>query len=516
MVKRVLLGSLAALTLVALALAATGYALYSRAQVSTVGELRFENELKVPPLLAPRLDADGRRAFDLRLLAGTSELQSGKTSETWGVNGSYLGPTLRAARGDEVLINVLNMLPERTTLHWHGMHLPAAADGGPHQMIEPGTTWSPSWEIDQPAATLWYHPHPHGETANHVYRGVAGMIIVDDPEGEGVPLPNEYGVDDVPLIIQDKRFEDDGSLELSNRLISPTGLLGDEILINGTSDPHLEIGHERVRLRLLNASNARIYDVGFADEREFHLIGTDGGLLEAPQLLRRIQLSPGERAEMVAAFQPGEQVILRSFEPELGTNFFENRFAGGDDSFDLLQVRAAPTLRPSPEVPERLAAREGYDVEDAVRTRRFELSGVSINDKRMDMSRIDEVIEADTTEIWEVHNASGTPHSFHPHGVSFRILEHAGGPPPRHLRGLKDTVDVPPGKSVRLVVRFGTNMDPRLPYMFHCHILQHEDRGMMGQFLVKPPQAVNAPAAAAAVQHVWRRRLQATRLTSRG
>jgi FtsP/CotA-like multicopper oxidase with cupredoxin domain len=319
------------------------------------------------------------------------------------------------------------------------------------------------------------------------------VFLLDDPDAEELTLPAEYGVDDIPLIIQDKRLHDDGELDFSQGLISPTGRLGGTILVNGTYDPYVEVGNEHVRFRLLNASNARIYKVGFADDREFDLIATDGGLLETPQRLTRVQLSPGERAEIVASFAPGEEVVLRSFEPDLGTSFFENRFAGGDDSFDLVQLRAGATLAPSPEVPERLAAHEQVHADDAVRTRRFELDGTQINDKDMDMGRIDEVVEVDTTEIWEVHNASGTPHNFHVHDVRFAVLEYAGGPPRPHLTGPKDTVYVPPGETVRLVTRFSDYTDPDLPYMFHCHILLHEDRGMMGQFVVERGQEAGDP-----------------------
>src|SRR5918996_5211442 len=266
--KRVLLWILMLLALGVFALVAAGCALYSSAQVSTVGELGFENELAIPRLLEPQ-EEDGRKVFDLTLQQGSAELLPGKPAETWGVNGSYLGPTLRAERGDRVELRVRNELPETTTVHWHGMHLPAAADGGPHQTIEPGMTWTPSWRIDQPAATLWYHPHPDGETADHVYSGLAGLFLIDDPESGELPLPADYGIDDIPLVIQDKRFHEDGSLDFSQGLISPTGRLGDRILVNGTYDPHLEIGHERVRFRLVNASNARIYNVGFADDRDF-------------------------------------------------------------------------------------------------------------------------------------------------------------------------------------------------------------------------------------------------------
>jgi FtsP/CotA-like multicopper oxidase with cupredoxin domain len=470
----------------ALIVAAGLYLLYVRADTSNVGELSFRNELRIPPLAEPAISEPGRRVFDLELQEGVSELLPGTRTETWGANGTYLAPTLRAAPGDEVVINVENGLPdETTTIHWHGMHLPAHADGGPHQRIRPGETWSPAWTIDQPAATLWYHPHPHGETEDHVYRGIAGMFILDDPEAAPLSLSHDYGVDDIPLIIQDKRFTDEGSLDFSKATISPIGQLGDEILVNGTHDPYLEVSTERVRLRLLNASTARVYNVGFADGRSFGLIATDGGLLEAPERLRRIQLSPGERAELVAEFEPGEEVVLRSFEPELGTNFFDGRFSGADDTFDLLEIRAGEDLASAPELPTRLAHQEPFDEADADRVRRFELSGQSsINGRELDMSRIDHAVRLGTTEIWEVENRSGTPHNFHIHDVRFRVLQYAGDDPPPHLTGLKDTVYVPPNESVRLVTEFTDYADPGLPYMFHCHILQHEDRGMMGQLVV--------------------------------
>src|SRR5215218_3794780 len=155
------------------AIVGIGIWIWSSAARSNVGELDFENELDIPPLAEPSIDEPGRKVFDLELQDGTAELLPGKPAETWGINGPHLAPTLRAERGDEVTVNVANALPEATTIHWHGMHLPAAADGGPHQMVEPGQTWSPSWKIDQPAASLWYHPHLMGETEDHVYRGLA-------------------------------------------------------------------------------------------------------------------------------------------------------------------------------------------------------------------------------------------------------------------------------------------------------------------------------------------------------
>jgi FtsP/CotA-like multicopper oxidase with cupredoxin domain len=176
--RRLLLGALSLGLVGILGLAGLAAWFWSQADMSNVGQLSFTNQLKIPPLLQPRQDGAGRKVFNLRLQQGTSKLLAGQPTQTWGVNGAYLGPTIRATRGDQVVMQVTNSLPEPTTIHWHGMHLPAAADGGPHQPIQPGSTWTPTWRINQSAATLWYHPHPHGATEDHVYRGLAGLFLI--------------------------------------------------------------------------------------------------------------------------------------------------------------------------------------------------------------------------------------------------------------------------------------------------------------------------------------------------
>jgi FtsP/CotA-like multicopper oxidase with cupredoxin domain len=484
-VRRVLVSLLVVLALGVVGVGTGLGVLYARADTSTVGELDFANELRIPPLLEGEADGD-ETVFDLRLQTGTSELLPGKTTETWGINGPQLGPTLRLARGDRVRMEVRNELPAPTTVHWHGMHLPAEADGGPHQPIEPGGTWSPAWTIDQPASTLWYHPHPHPDSDEQIYRGLAGMIVVDDAEASRLPLPRTYGVDDVPVILQDRNLHDDGRLDFSKGLISPTGILGEDIFVNGTYAPYFDVGAELTRLRLLNASNARVYEIGLDDGRPFELVATDDGLLEAPVDLERLPLSPGERAEIVVGLEPGEHVVLRSHPPELGTNFWDGRFSGADDSFDLLELRAAATLEASPPLPARLAAAEPPEPSPgAAADRSFELGGQgSIDGREFDPNRIDEEAPAGGTELWEVRNASGTPHNFHVHGVRFRVVRYAGGPVPPHIAGWKDTVYVPPDETVRFLVELGDYADPDVPYMFHCHVLQHQDRGMMGQLVV--------------------------------
>ncbi len=466
---------------------------FATAKVDTVGQVGFDRPLAIPPLAASTVDDQGRRVFDLTLQRGEADLGREEPTPTWGVNGSYLGPTLRAARGEEVLVNVTNDLGEESTLHWHGMHLPAAMDGGPHQMVPAGDTWSPSWRVDQPAATLWYHPHPHETTAQHVYRGVAGMFILDDPGAAGVDalLPTAYGIDDIPVIVQDKEF-DGSELDTSAGLFEGNGILGDTVLVNGTPGPYLDVTTERVRLRLLNASNARIYNFGFSDDRDFQLIGTDGGLLPAPLELDKIVVSPGERAEVVVEMAPGETSVLRS-SPLADAG---GRFTGGDDSLDVMELRAAAELATSPALPDELAPAPDLGADDVTETRSFRMSGSNINGDQMDMSRIDEIVELGATERWRVHNAEGGPHNFHVHDVQFVVESIDGSPPPPELAGWKDTVFLPGHREVEVLVRFTDYADPDTPYMYHCHLLRHEDRGMMGQFVV-----VEAGGEAGEVDH---------------
>lgn len=478
-------GVLLALTLVVgVAAGVWFFTVFRDTRVDTVGTVEFDRPLTIPELAPSTVSADGTRVFDLDIQDGETDLGKAAPTRTWGVNGTFLGPTLRADRGEKVRIEATNHLGEPTTLHWHGMHLPAAMDGGPHQMIAAGATWTPQWTIRQPAATLWYHPHLHGQTASHVYRGLAGLFILDDPQEAELALPRAYGVDDIPLIVQDKNFDDDGQFDEGHTIFSNLGVLGDEILVNGTPAPYAEVSTEAVRLRLLNGSGGRTFNFTFDDAREFDVIATDGGLLNRPVPLDRLQLAPGERAEIVVGFAPGEEVVLRSEKLD-GDN---NRFAGSDSRFDVLQLRAAATLAPSPEVPASLTAIDRLDPADAVDTRRFDLQSLKINGQEMDMSRIDFAATVGTSEIWEVTNTEGgTHHSFHVHDVQFQILDIDGEPPPPRLSGWKDTVWLPGGQTFRLIMRFEHYSDSDVPYMFHCHMLRHEDRGMMGQFVVVEP-----------------------------
>ncbi|HWV50649.1 MAG TPA: multicopper oxidase domain-containing protein [Microbacterium sp.] len=460
---------------------------YFSASINTIGKVDFDRELEIPPLAESRVE-DGVRIFDLTMQRGESDLGQGTMTPTWGINGPHLAPTLRAEQGERVQVNVTNGLDEASTLHWHGMHLPAEMDGGPHQKVAPGGTWTPTWMIDQPAASLWYHPHPHGETAEHVYRGLAGMFIIDDEEESALALPRQYGVDDIPLIVQDRKFHDDGTLDTSTSFMQSTGIIGDTVLVNGTPRPYFEITTRTVRLRILNGSNARPYNFTFDDDRTFSIIGTDGGLLEASVEASSIQLSPGERAEIIAPFTPGEQVRLQSNPSDGG-----DRLAGGEDHLDIIQFHTAEQLGGPATVPAQLTEVPRMDEATATRTRTFDLSGYAINNQMMDMGRIDEVITLGDTEIWTVTNIDGQTHNFHIHDVQFQILDIGGHRPPPHLQGWKDTVWLKQGESVRLIMTFADYASETTPYMYHCHMLRHEDNGMMGQFLVVPPGSSTNP-----------------------
>ena len=474
----------------------------------TNGGLTFENKLLIPDQLVGTV-VDGRWQLHLTVAEGSREFVPGKRTPTAGVNGPFLGPTLRLRRGEDVDLIVRNDLDEMTTMHWHGMHVPARMDGTPHQKIGPGESWTASFQVDQQAAPLWYHPHPHGNTGRHVYRGVTGLMWIDDQNSDALDLPKTYGVDDIPLVIQDRLFDDDGAFRFA---VNQGAVYGNTMLINGTWSPFLQVESRRIRFRLLNGSNARIYYIGFDDSRVFHQIATDGGFLETPLQTNRVILAPGERAEILVDFSDGAEVVLKSY-PEAGwLETIESFFGGiGTGNLDLLKIVPRPATRTSHALPERLNTIARIDASRAAKTRPMVLGGPiqggqggrfaqggpgpgpPINGKTMDMGRIDEVVRLGDIEIWEVDNRGGQAHPFHVHLVQFQILDRNGQPPTGAELGWKDTVLVPAGDIVRIIMPFERYADPEVPYMYHCHIMEHEDNGMMGQFLVveEPVQLSN-------------------------
>lgn len=427
--------------------------------------------LPIPPILEDKNPDPDRADFELVVQKSTTSFFEGKYTETYGYNGNYLGPVIRVKKGQNVSITVRNLLDEDTTVHWHGLLVPGEMDGGPHQVIKAGGEWNPYFVVNQPAATLWYHSHLLDKTGEQVYKGLAGVFIIDDEVSENLDIPKDYGINDIPLIIQDRRFDKDGTLLYKTSMEDVMhGMLGDTILVNGVINPVLEVGTVKMRFRVLNGANARVYNFTLSDGSEFTQIASDGGLLEAPVEKESLVLSPGERAEIIIDFSKysvGDVITLES------------------PGFDIMRFVVNKKVKDTTTIPKELATIPKTPESSAVKTRAIDLMGmgmgVNINGEQMDIDRINEFVKLGDTEIWEIRNVAVMVHPFHIHGVQFQVLDRNGEKPPANEQGWKDTVLVYPGETVRVIAGFYYEGI----YMYHCHILEHEDSGMMGQFEVK-------------------------------
>jgi len=435
----------------------------------------FKQQLPIPEL-APYTMKNGIKVFDLNIREGEMAFFKGAKTDTYGIDANFLGKTIRVHDGDRVQFNVKNGLDELTTLHWHGLKVPGTSDGGPHSKIPAGSTWRADMVIGQHASTCWYHPHTHGETGRQVFMGMAGLFIIDDEASSGLDIPQEYGVNDIPLVIQDRRFYADGQLMYRQGMHDTMmGVTGDVRLVNGAIDPVLEVDPTLVRFRILNGSNARIYNLMFDGGYAFHQIASDSSLLPKPVSLKNVILATGERAEIVMDFSgmAGQTVYL----------------GDGMDKRRLLKIKVKNGQPVVKKIPENLVQIEDYVGAKAANKRIFTLNMsmgfLGINEKQMKMSRIDEVVKKDTFEIWEIWNPSPRPHPFHVHGTGFKVLTRDGKAPLINETGLKDTVLVYPREKVQIMVVFRHEAPADRPYMYHCHILEHEDAGMMGQFAVE-------------------------------
>ncbi|HMQ75951.1 MAG TPA: multicopper oxidase domain-containing protein [Flavobacteriales bacterium] len=443
------------------------------------------NPMAVPPAL--ELDT-----FDLDVDEHVVNFYPGVNTSTYGASAPYLGPTLILHQGDSARIRVHNHLSQVTSMHWHGMRVPGWADGGPPREVLPGETWSVEFPVRHPAATFWYHPHPDGLTAEQANLGVAGTIVVRDTVEAALDLPRNYGVDDLPVVIQDRRFAPNGNFVFA--------AYGDSVLVNGTPHAYVDCPAQVVRLRLLNGSNARVYQLGFDDGRTFHVIAGDGGLLSAPVPTDRLPLSNGERAEVLLDLtgMEGDSLHLMSFGSELpvtvpGANnpIWESSVLNGVD-FQVLRIRVGP---PTPgavtAIPGTLVTLSPPDEADAVRTRTKILAGMgmvgmgmfTINGLMFDPAVVNDTMLLGTAEVWEIENISNMAHPMHLHGGSFFILDRDGAPPAAWEAGPKDVVLVDAGASVRIIMRF-EDLSDGWPYMYHCHNLMHEDNMMMLQYIV--------------------------------
>ncbi|HAO87515.1 MAG TPA: hypothetical protein DCR00_01205 [Gammaproteobacteria bacterium] len=385
-------------------------------------------------------------------------------------------------------------------------------DGGPQREIERGGSWSLDLPVRQQASSSWYHPHTHHKTGPQTYNGLAGMFIIDDENSDDLPLPKTYGIDDIPVIVQDRIFDELGRLDYSIE-DAEDGMLGDTITANGIANASRHVPAGLVRLRLLNGANARYFRFRFSDNREFHKIATDGGFLEEPVPIRELLMAPGERNEVVVDFSNGNPTMLvsgpraqtvnddrRRDEDERDRR--RNRESGGlGDMFEILQFAVNPDLPAVREsLPRQLNSINRPTVQRNWPVRRFDLfmrgdrrRGVSgafqsraememgINRQMMDMQVINERVRLGQWERWAINSFDGS-HPFHVHGCSFLVLSQDERPVSAEDAGWKDTVRV--DDSAEFIVRFNHKATDEFPYMYHCHILEHEDRGMMGQFTV--------------------------------
>ncbi len=425
------------------------------------------------------------RTVEVNLSADVARLSlvAGSTAPVYAYNGTVPGPTLEAREGDRVTIHFRNNLPEPTTVHWHGLHIPADQDGSPLYPVGPGKSYDYVFTIPYgTAGTYWYHPHPHEHTGYQVAEGLYGAIVIraaDDPLPSSLP--------EKILILSDNRFRPDGSVDVAEEL-SPSGQVdlvngreGNAFFVSGKQVPAIEIRSGEVqRWRIINASASRIYRLALGGQT-FVQVGSDGGLFEHPVQMNEILVATGERVELLVrgTGSPGSVVSLQSLPYDRYVP--QTRPSVWDKPFDLAILRYSNDAPVSPvEIPATLRVIPELDTLKATATRIVSFSQGLINGRVMDMSRVDVASRLGATEIWQVENLVGMDHPFHLHGFQFQILDRNGVP--EKDRRWKDTVNVPKHQTARFIVRYD---DFPGKWMFHCHILDHEDHGMMGILEVK-------------------------------
>ena len=476
--------------------------------------------------------------FNLAVKDTFAQLVFGNQTITGGVNRSrFWGPTLIMTKGTTVHLNVTNRLNDTTTIHWHGMHLPAVMDGGPYQTIPPGTVWRPYWVVKNQAATLWYHPHLHKMTQAQVTKGVGGFIIIRDAAEAALALPRKYGVDDFPLALTSRRF-----LTSNQMAATLSDNYGDYAMVNGTLNPQVSLPRQVVRLRILNAEIQRGYNLGFSDNRTFYVIANDGGLLNAPVAVTRLAVQTGERYEILVnlggstvgtslflksynstaellAILPGTQTGNAAFgwpgqegrsSPPNGNTGPLNGGLLNNVDFNVLKINVvAATATARTTIPTTLINNTYWAAANVTNSRTITVTGgqqgtaFSLNNQFYSAARINQTVNVGALEQWTITNNNIFGHAFHLHDVAFNIISRSGGNLGTTVRpyeqGWKDVVWIPIGGSVTFLAKFEDYADASWPYMYHCHALTHEDEGMMGTFkVIGTTTAVTAAAAAAA------------------
>lgn len=500
------------------------------AVLAQVAAARPRSEALISRTILPRDD----RSFipdvviDLQAAPREASLFPGQATRVWSyegrasagdaaslqtLSGSYLGPIIRARKGTNLRVNFTNGLAEESVIHWHGLHLPPEMDAHPRYAIGPRETYVYDLPITNRAGTYWYHPHPDGRTGPQVYNGLAGLLVVSDDEEAALGLPSgEY---DVPLVIQDRSFDRNNQLVYSNSgMMSMTGFLGDRILVNGRPDFTLPVARRAYRLRLINGSNSRIYKLAWDDRTPMTVIATDGGLLETPVQRDYVMLAPGERVELYADFRKrpvGTTVRLVSlqFSGADGGGMGGGQTLPNGAAFSVMQVQVQRKKKATYSLPDRLSTINRYRLEDAANAsspRSFAVSAsmmrLLLNGRTFELEDVapNEIVQLGTLEAWQFTNqgsgggmmGAAMAHPLHVHGVQFQVIDRQVSSQFASAwetvrsgyvdDGWKDTVLLMPGESVKLLLRFE---DYTGLYVYHCHILEHEDQGMMRNYLVR-------------------------------
>ena len=412
----------------------------------------------------------------------TLSLQPGVSSEVFAYNGRVPGPTLDVREGDLVIVHFRNDLPEPTTVHWHGIHLPFESDGSPFHPIKPGETHDYVFTVRPgTAGTYWYHPHPDRRTGFAIGKGLFGGIVVRAADD---PLPS---MPEKLIILSDNRFLKNGSIDFPDPhshhggVDEENGREGPILFVNGQVMPTISIrSGETQRWRIVNGSAGRIYRIALSGHTFLH-VGSDGGLFEKPIEVKDILVTTGERVELLVrgTDPPGTRAVLQ--------NLPYDRYAPQTRPTDWDTTRALLTLQTTDEapvtpvaIPAILRKITPLDTTKVTAVRTVVFSQGLINGKTMDMARVDVSTTVGATEIWEIENIVGMDHPFHLHGFQFQVLDRDGVPEP--YRSWKDMLNIPRHTSARIIVRYD---DYPGKWMFHCHILDHEDHGMMGVLEVK-------------------------------
>ena len=474
--------------------------------------------LHILPVLADEdgNTADTKETYTLRATKDvnvTIETPNGSwITPMWRYNNNPLPVVIHAHNGDAMTLNFENNLSADSTIHWHGFKIPADMDGGPDYPIAPNSSKVYSFTMNQPAAPLWFHPHPDMETGKQVYMGLAGVYLLDDALSRELETSKQIpsGAKDTVLLVQDRRFTEEvnGVKELAYKTEQrdEAGMLGDTILVNGSLAPKQEVSNTLHRYRLYNVSNARTYDFALSDDSNFTVIGTDGGLLKNPVSTNHIMLGAAERVEIVIDFSKynlDEKVMLVSKPFTKGKGFgmaSANSLASNGSGFAIMRfdvtksetedVTLYDTLPSSASITTRLAESDALNQGNE---RQFLMSmrpkitdegrkiSFLINNTPFDATKVNEFIATGATEIWSIRNMSPMAHPFHAHAIQYQVLTRNGKAATGTDLGWKDTFLVQPGETVRIIGDFSGSAGD---YMYHCHILEHEDAGMMGYFRV--------------------------------